>query len=60
MNDREINDILVDMTMVRVAEAVLLMAQRIEHGQIPDVGTVETLRNLAKSIVIATTEASQQ
>lgn len=60
MNDRETNDIIVDMTMVRVAEAVLEMARQIEHGQIPDVGTVATLRNLAKSIVTATTEAPLQ
>lgn len=45
---------IVDMTMIRVAETVLAFAVSIENGTRPDIGTVQTLKNLAKAIVEAT------
>lgn len=56
MNKRETDCIIVDMTMVRIAETILEMARQIERGIIPDTGTVQTLRSLSKAIVTATTE----
>lgn len=60
MNQRETDCIIVDMTMVRVAETILEMAKQIERGMIPDLGTVQTLRSLSRAIVTATTEAPPQ
>lgn len=60
MNQRETDCIIVDMTMVRVAETILEMAKQIERGMIPDLGTVQTLRSLSKAIVNATTETPLQ
>lgn len=60
MNQRETDCLIVDMTMVRVAETILEMAKQIERGMIPDLGTVQTLRSLSKAIVNATTETPQQ
>lgn len=56
MNQRETDCLIVDMTMVRMAETILEMARQIECGIIPDLGTVQTLRSLSKSIVNATAE----
>lgn len=60
MNQRETDCLIVDMAMVRIAETILEMARQIEHGAIPDTGTVQTLRSLSRAIVTATTEAPQQ
>jgi hypothetical protein len=56
MRSRDYDDILVDSTLMRIAETILDISARIERGTIPDTGTVQTLRNLAKSIINSTSD----
>lgn len=43
--------IIIDATMLMVAETILKIADNIEAKVIPDMGTVVSMRSLAKSLV---------
>jgi hypothetical protein len=49
-----LRQIIVDTTMVRVAETILQYADLVDQKKRPDLGTTETLRAIARSIIEST------